>query len=201
LVAEAALLHLVSRRLSDGVLSALVHLLSLAVGVWLSARLAFGAIESSTFPAEAVFFDVGTWVDLVAIALSFGVSGLLAPSRARRVYGIAAHAALLGWLWRELGVLPDGDAYISLAWGVYAVGLLVVGLRLDRGGSTRLGLATLFVVVGKLFLVDLAWVGAVWRILLFLGFGGLFLVLSYYLQSLWRPGKRTGVPEDVRHRR
>jgi uncharacterized membrane protein len=53
----------------------------------------------------------------------------------------------------------------------------------------RLGLVTLFVVVGKLFLVDLAWVGAVWRILLFLGFGVVFLLLSYYLQSLWRPGE------------
>jgi uncharacterized membrane protein len=131
-------------------------------------------------------------LDLTVIAIAFGVSGFVTPQPTRWVYGIVAHAALLGWLWRELMVLPDSDAYISLAWGVYAVGLLVVGLRLDRAGITRIGLVTLFVVVGKLFLVDLAWVGAVWRILLFLGFGGLFLLLSYYLQSLWRPGESGG---------
>ncbi|HEX2740415.1 MAG TPA: DUF2339 domain-containing protein, partial [Rubrobacter sp.] len=62
------------------------------------------------------------------------------------------------------------------------------GLRLDRAALVRAGMATLFLVVGKLFLVDLAGVEAVWRILLFLGFGGLFLVLGYYLQHLWKPG-------------
>jgi uncharacterized membrane protein len=41
-------------------------------------------------------------------------------------------------------------------------------------------------VVAKLFLVDLALVDTIWRILLFLGFGGLFLVISYYLQNLMR---------------
>ncbi len=155
-------------------------------------RLVLGAVESEFLPVDTVFFDVGTWLDLTVIAIAFGVSGFVTPQPTRWVYGIVAHAALLGWLWRELMVLPDSDAYISLAWGVYAVGLLVVGLRLDRAGITRIGLVTLFVVVGKLFLVDLAWVGAVWRILLFLGFGGLFLLLSYYLQSLWRPGESGG---------
>ncbi len=42
----------------------------------------------------------------------------------------------------------------------------------------------LFGISGKLFLVDLAEVEALWRVLLFLGFGGLFLALSYYLRYL-----------------
>ncbi len=195
LALEATLLHLVSRRVSDRILSVAGHVLFLVVGVWLWDRLVLGAVESEFFPEDTVFFDVGTWLDLAVIVLALGVLsvlGFVTPERARWVYGIIAHAALLGWAWRELAVLPDSDAYISLAWGVYAVGLLVVGLRMDRAGITRLGLVTLFVVVGKLFLVDLAWVGAVWRILLFLGFGGLFLLLSYYLQSLWRPGENSG---------
>jgi uncharacterized membrane protein len=49
-------------------------------------------------------------------------------------------------------------------------------------------MAMLFLVAGKLFLVDLAEVEALWRVLLFVGFGVLFLSLSYYLQALWRPG-------------
>ena len=48
------------------------------------------------------------------------------------------------------------------------------------------GMGTLLLVVGKLLLVDLINLDAAWRILLFLSFGGVFLVLSYYLQALWR---------------
>ncbi len=70
----------------------------------------------------------------------------------------------------------------------------MAGLRLDRASLARGGMATLFVVVGKLFLVDLSEVEPVWRVVLFLGFGGLFLALSYYLQGLWRSegGPRRG---------
>lgn len=46
------------------------------------------------------------------------------------------------------------------------------------------GVGTLFLVAGKLFLVDLQYLEAVWRILLFLGFGGLFLLLSYFFQGV-----------------
>lgn len=125
--------------------------------------------------------------DLAAIALVL-VATLAGTSRRVMVLcRLAAHVALLAWLWRELGLIPGGEPYVTIAWGLYAAGLLIAGLRLDGAALMRTGMATLFLVVGKLFLFDLAGVEAVWRILLFLGFGGLFLVLSYYLQSLWRP--------------
>jgi uncharacterized membrane protein len=47
-------------------------------------------------------------------------------------------------------------------------------------------MGTLLLVVGKLFVVDLAELETVWRILLFMGFGGIFLVLSYNFQHLWK---------------
>jgi uncharacterized membrane protein len=50
----------------------------------------------------------------------------------------------------------------------------------------RTALATLLLMVAKLFLVDLAALDALWRILLFLTLGGLFLLISYFLQGLWR---------------
>ena len=54
-------------------------------------------------------------------------------------------------------------------------------------------MGTPLLVVGKLFVVDLAEVESIWRILLFLGFGGIFLVLSYYFQNLWkRPSESAG---------
>ena len=48
-----------------------------------------------------------------------------------------------------------------------------------------------FLVVGKLFVVDLIGIEGIWRVLLFLGFGGLFPALSYYLRSLGHPNSET----------
>ena len=122
------------------------------------------------------------------ICLALLTSTLLPGSTSAVVYRLVVHAAVLAWLWRELGAFPDGTAYVTVSWSVYAAGLLVLGLRRASPGLVRLGVFTLFLVVGKLFLVDLVWVDAVWRILLFLGAGGLFLVLGYYLQTLWKTG-------------
>ena len=187
LAAEAAILHYVARRYSDRIVSAGAHLLSCVAGLWLASRLVSGALG---FPdaGRPALFSTSSLVDLAVIALSLVASRQVTPRSAALIYRGLAHVAVLAWLWRGLSELPGGDGWISVAWGLYAVGLLVAGLRIDRAWLVRGGLTTLFLVVGKLFLVDLAEVEATWRILLFLGFGGLFLALSYYLRSLWRPG-------------
>jgi uncharacterized membrane protein len=106
--------------------------------------------------------------------------------RVRWGFVLAAYAAALGWLWRDLVVLPNGQAYVSVAWGICALALVAVGARRDLDGARWTGLATLLLVVAKLFAVDLAQLDAIWRILLFLGFGALLLVVSYAFPSLWR---------------
>ncbi|HLA40526.1 MAG TPA: DUF2339 domain-containing protein, partial [Candidatus Glassbacteria bacterium] len=60
------------------------------------------------------------------------------------------------------------------------------GLRKASPNLRRVGLLTLLLVVGKLFLVDLAQIAAIWRIVLFLCFGGLFLALSHWVRNLWK---------------
>jgi uncharacterized membrane protein len=79
---------------------------------------------------------------------------------------------------------------VTIAWGIYASILLVLGLRQNLNQLLTVAVGTFFIVVGKLLLVDLAELKAIWRILLFLGFGGLFLVLSYYFQALWKRGSK-----------
>jgi uncharacterized membrane protein len=189
LAAEAAVLHYIALRLSDRLVSAGAHLLYLAAAVWLVIRLAAGMTEGSSGVAEPIVFNTRAVVDLLVIGLVFAGSLVVVPRGLGTVYRVAAHAAVLAWLWRELSPLQGGEAYVTVAWGVYGVGLLVAGLRLDRSAPVRGGMATLFLVAGKLFLVDLAEVEALWRVLLFVGFGVLFLTLSYYLQALWRPGR------------
>ena len=192
----AAGLHLVSQRMQIRGTGTVAHAVSAAVALWLGTRLIGGAVTPG-FPGAPIF---NTWglADLAVIAM-FAVVGLLpgvvSPPRLARAYGIAGHVAFLAYLWRELSMTPAGEAYVTLAWGAYAVVLLVAGLRLDRVPLFRGGMTTLFLVVGKLFLVDLASIEAIWRVLLFLGFGALFLALSFYTRSLWRPTGDTITPD------
>jgi Predicted membrane protein (DUF2339) len=189
LAVEAAALHLLSRRLSDRALLVGGHFLFAIVGLWLVERLT-GSVDAGALGIRAIF-DTSAITDLAVLGAALAASTVLRPQAAILVYRICVHAAFLGWLWRELSVLPDGDAYVTVAWGLYTVALLVAGLLLAQSRLVIVGMGTLLLVVAKLLLVDLISLDAVWRILLFLGFGGIFLVLSYYLQTLWRTtGKR-----------
>ncbi len=195
----AAVLHLVFRLLPRWGTGEVAHVVSAAVAVWLAARLVGGAVTPG-YPGTPIF---NTWglVDLAVIAL-FALAGLLpgavSPHHLARAYALVAHVAFLTWLWRELWMPPGREAHVTIAWGAYAVALLVAGLRLDHVPLFRGGMATLFLVVGKLFLVDLASIEAVWRVLLFLGFGTLFLALSFCTRYLWhpRPNGSANIPND-----
>lgn len=104
----------------------------------------------------------------------------------RRFYVYAAHFMSMAWVLHQFSRLSNGQAIVTMIWGVDGVTLLVAGLRRANRYLRTLGLVTLLAVVGKLFLVDLASVPAIWRILLFIGFGGVFLALSYWFMSLDR---------------
>jgi uncharacterized membrane protein len=184
LAVEAAALHLLSHRLSNRALLVGGHLLFALAGLWLVERLRVNVDAGA--PGVQAIFDTSAITDLAVLGLALGTSTALRPRQVAFVYRICVHAAFLGWLWRELSVLPDGDAYVTVAWGLYTVALLLAGLQLARSRLVIVGMGTLLLVVAKLLLVDLINLDAVWRILLFLGFGGVFLVLSYYLQALWR---------------
>jgi len=138
-----------------------------------------------------VFFNLPGLANLAVISLILACSWTLGGRKTVLVYRVAAHAALLAWFWRELEMLPGSpDAYVTLAWGLCGAAMFVAGLRRDHAYLIKGGVATLFLVVAKLFLWDLAGLDPLWRVLLFLGFGGLFLILSYHLRNLWNPHER-----------
>ena len=71
------------------------------------------------------------------------------------------------------------QATLSLLWTGTAMALMLAARRNGRRPLWVLGAALLAVVVGKLFLVDLANTGTVARIVSFLGVGALLLVIGY----------------------
>jgi hypothetical protein len=158
-------------RLDEMPLAVCGHVLAVMVGIWLLQRL------TGEGQADTAVITVRGLSDAAAIA------GLLLASRwsgtvSAKWYQLAAHVALLAWLWRELSVLPGGDAIVTTSYGVYGLTLLLASVK-----TRKVGLATLLIAVAKLFLVDLDRVDPFLRILLFLGFGALFLAISYYYRE------------------
>ncbi len=110
--------------------------------------------------------------------------------RIRRFYLYAAHVLILAWILREFAAVASGQAIVTIIWGGYGVTLLIAGLRRTSRPMRTVGFLTLLAVVTKLFAVDLASVRAIWRVLLFIGFGGVFLSLSYWFLTLDRGARK-----------
>ncbi len=107
-------------------------------------------------------------------------------ARARLVLG--AYALLAGFAWLGLAVrlafhpepyiifarvvVTDAEMWtLSGAWLAYGAALMAAGIRL-RARSVRLAaLGVIAVVVAKVFLLDMAELGGLWRVLSFLGLG------------------------------
>ncbi len=111
----------------------------------------------------------------------FGSALVFEDRSVRRVYQLGAYASLLLWLLAELALLTNGPALVSISWGALGVLVLVVGWQRGSRELQQTGLATLAVTAGKLVIFDLVLLDMVWRILVFLGFGAVFLGLSYLI--------------------
>ena len=75
---------------------------------------------------------------------------------------------------------------ISVMLTIYAVMLVVIGVKTQAAIHRMLGLALVVLVVAKLYLVDVWVLGRLFRITAFLALGVLLLALSY-LYSRLRP--------------
>lgn len=179
LATEAGVLHFIGRRFSDKIIAIYAHVLFGALFLWLIKRL-FNTVH------EPAIFNIQAIADLWVIATASVVSIRALSSEEKKVYLFLAHLAILGWFLRELSSLPNGQGYVTIAWGTYAIILLIFGLRMNFDKLRVVAMGTILLVVGKLFLVDLASLETIWRVALFLSFGGLLLILSYYFRALWK---------------
>ena len=191
LALEGLGLRFIASKNKDEELSLSSHLLFGIVTVWM-------LNEFTTYhQPELAVFNLPALTQLIII----GIVGLAVPvwldtRSSKRIYRLTAHLGLLGWFLSELTVLENGQAYVSVCWGIYAIGLLIYGLTKEKDDLRMAAMGTIFLVVGKLFLIDLSQLQAIWRILLFIGFGALFLLISYYVQNKFLkedvPADRTG---------
>ncbi len=187
-IVEAVTLQLTARLFKDRNLVVAGHVgFGLLASIFMFDRLLDPAIGS----------PILNWAGMADLALVLAVVGLpylLKEYTERVAYRVAAHVLILMLFYREFASLENGQGYVTIAWGVYSIVLLVVGLLRDHNLLRSVALGTLLLVVGKLFLVDLAHLETIWRIVLFFGFGVVFLVISYFFRAMW---KSEAEPEPV----
>lgn len=192
------LLHLFRRNGSQAILA----LLGILAGVFAAKLLILDAAQWRP-DLDGLLYSYG-WDPMLAgiRALDFGLCiGLFALLFARLrsakdsrplaiAAGIGALVLLFAFLTFELNTalhrfLPGMRAGgLTLLWAVYALALLLGGLRRGIRGLRYAGLALFLVVVGKIFLVDLDGLESIYRIVAFLILGiVLFLAALLYLRN------------------
>ena len=175
---EAAALHYLSRRTREPAINFAAIWFYVGIGIWFVVRLTEGVEGDPIFNLQAL-------IDLTVISLAVFASTRIDLKQVSKVYILVAYLALLAWFLRELGGLPDGNGLVSITWGLTGSSLLWVGLRRGQLDIFKAGFATLVLVAIKLLVIDLANLNVIWRILVFMGFGGSFLFLSYWVKDLW----------------
>lgn len=99
----------------------------------------------------------------------------LNAATARGVHAIAGVA----WTPEALHHSAVFQGSISVLWGITALAVMVCATRIGQRALWIAGGALLAALVAKLFLVDLAGSGTVWRIVSFMAAGGLMMLIGY----------------------
>jgi hypothetical protein len=125
------------------------------------------------------------WSELVTLAAGAAIVARLMADPAEKVQrAILAGATYLTSLVVIAGILePIWPPLVTTSYAMFGAALLIMSRK--RGGDRlmrQLGGVTMLIVVGRLLLVDLASVEAIWRVLLFLVSGAIFLYTGYRLK-------------------
>ncbi|PAU95191.1 hypothetical protein CK503_03050 [Aliifodinibius salipaludis] len=177
LVVELIALRYLAYQTGDKKISVGSHLLFGITVWWLINRLEYSE-------AASYLLNLSMLLELTLIlAGGLWIPQYLRKKNIRNIYHVLSHLLLLYWLYQKLIPFENGQAWVSLVWGLYAILLIVLGLWRFGKQVRMAGLLTMLVVVIKLFLIDLAQLQAIWRILLFMGFGSVLLLVGYLIQS------------------
>lgn len=180
LAAEAALIRVVARTMNDRLFSVTSHTLFLGIGIWIIDRLI------NFIPVEPSLLNLPALCEFMVIVLIAAMAGSIRTRWVATVYLVAAHVLFLGWIFRELNGASDGQALITATWSIYSIVLFIISFWKNYRTLRITALFTMGLVVLKLFLADLEQVEPLLRVVLFLGFGILFMMLSYLVPRLFK---------------
>lgn len=160
---------------------------------------ALGAHLDGALHAERTLWNAHLWY-LLLPALCTSVAALQLRAHPSRwpvmVSGVAS--IVLGFLWLNVEIidayafepvrvldldrLPQRDLLLSLAWGVYALFLLGLGVRWRISAARWGSLALILLTIVKVFLLDLDRLEGLWRATSMLGLAVSLLIVSFLYQ-------------------
>ncbi len=143
----------------------------LEIGHWLvlaALVLWWRALRPEDFAASGLNFIKG-FIALTALALATGT-----------VLRSCHHFGGVEWTTQALLASRLTQAALAISWSLIGVVVMVLGARRARRSVWIAGAALLAVVVVKLFLVDLADHGGLYRVISFIGVGALLLLVGYF---------------------
>lgn len=100
------------------------------------------------------------------------------------------------WRFTELVRSTELQASLTIVWAAIALSTMVTGVRLARRAVWVAGASFMALVLLKLFLVDLANLGAVTRVVSFLGVGALLVVVGGYFAPVPPAAKDQDIAEN-----
>jgi uncharacterized membrane protein len=129
-------------------------------------------------------------------AMTWRLAESTAPeaNRMRAALHVMASALTLAWMTAEIQSYWDvrdqsaqahlyEQMLLSLAWGLYGAVLIVVGMMRRYAPLRYIGIGIIAVTSIKVFFYDLWELGGIYRVIGFLGFGVLLVLVSYLYQS------------------
>lgn len=164
--------------------------------------LAVGRLLDRYFDTPAGFsalFNVRAVTTLVVVSLGYGLAWLFNRSHAPAASQVRVGLHIVGsfltllWITAEIrsfwGVRFDrSQAYLyehmmlSLAWGLYGAVLIALGMKRAYPPVRYIGMSVLALTILKVFFYDLWELGGIYRVIGFLGFGVLLVLVSYLYQ-------------------
>lgn len=139
--------------------------------------------------AVIALLALAAWVRALPAAWREGLASTLLPAvGGATAFGLLTagvlrachHLAGVPWEAGSLFGSTLAQAALSVTWSLAGVGLMVRGRRRLRRAMWAVGAALLGIVVAKLFLVELADRGSLYRIVSFTVVGGLMLAVGYF---------------------
>ena len=167
------------------------------VGPRVLAKLTIGLVIFAIAGHELSFDETGLvhlrWVasEIVALGAAAFIARRLVAEPGDEIQGMvlagAGYFTVLLILWRTLE--PVWAPLVTASYAALGAGLLILSRREGTHSLLKyLGGATMVIVVGRLLFVDLSSVETIWRVLLFLVCGAVFLYTGYRMQ----PGRAAG---------
>lgn len=166
---QAAALHIVAWRRRSTTAALGAHLMTLITGIIVWVR-----FFETTLPP----FGAEVWASLLFIAMLIAAAQWRGRTEMRRAYEIAAHIFALGWLAREAALLEWGMGGVSFLWALVGVIEYVTALARGHRWLYRYGFALLILVGLKLLILDTQTVALLWRAVLFMVLGGVYVALG-----------------------